>query len=97
MSESNGITKQDLVDLAAGIRSDFRTEMQEMETRFRLHVSEEFERVETKFLAEFWKWGRSADQKIRRVEYSDATTVERLANLEERVFTLERKASGSKE
>ena len=82
MSDSNGITKQDLL---------------EMESRLRLHVSEEVERVETKLLAEFWKWGRSTEQKMRRVEYSDATTVERLSNLEERVFTLERRVAGSKE
>jgi len=82
MSQRNGITKQDLLD---------------MEARLRLHVSEEVERVETKLLAEFWKWGRSTEQKMRRVEFSDATTVERLSNLEERVFTLERRVAGGKE
>lgn len=82
MSDNNGITKQDLFD---------------MEARLRMHVSEEVEKLETKLLAEFWKWGRSAEQKMRRVEFSDATTVERLSNLEERMFTLERKIAGSKE
>jgi hypothetical protein len=69
----------------------------DMETRLKLHTSEECEKVETKLLAEFWKWGRVNDQKMRRVEFSDATTVERLSILEERIFTLERKAAGSKE
>jgi hypothetical protein len=82
VSEANGVTKQDLL---------------EMEARLKMHVSEECEKVETKLLAEFWKWGRSNEQKMRRVEFSDATTVERMAILEERVFTLERKAAGSKE
>jgi hypothetical protein len=41
--------------------------------------------------------GRNNDQKMKRVEFSDATTVERMASLEERVFTLERKVAGSKE
>jgi hypothetical protein len=75
--------------------------LNDMETRIvsslKMHVSEECEKVETKLLAEFWKWGRSNEQKMRRVEFSDATTVERMAILEERVFTLERKAAGSKE
>lgn len=71
--------------------------LNDMEARLKMHVSEECEKVETKLLAEFWKWGRGNDQKMRRVEFSDATTVERMAILEERVFTLERKAAGSKE
>jgi hypothetical protein len=74
-----------------------RQQTESMETRLRQHVSFECEKVETKLLAEFWKWGRTTEQKIRRVEFSDATTVERMAILEERVFTLERKAAGSKE
>ena len=53
--------------------------------------------VETRLLSEFWKWGRSSDQRVRRVEHSDATTVERLAAMEDRLFTLERKVAGSKE
>lgn len=57
----------------------------------------EIERTETRLLSEFWKWGRSSDQRTRRIEHSDATTVERLAAIEERVFTLERKAQGGRE
>lgn len=53
--------------------------------------------TETRLLAEFWKWGRSSDQRMRRVEQSDATTIERLAAMEERIFTLERKVAGSKD
>ena len=30
------------------------------------HMSEACENVETKLLAEFWKWGRGNDQKMRR-------------------------------
>jgi len=33
---------------------------------------------------------------MRRVEHSDATTAERLASMEERIFALERKAAGGK-
>ncbi len=56
----------------------------------------EIEASETHLLTEFWKWGRAADQRIRRMEHSDATTTERLTAMEERIFTLERKVAGSK-
>jgi predicted RNase H-like nuclease (RuvC/YqgF family) len=56
----------------------------------------EIEASETRLLTEFWKWGRAADQRIRRMEHSDATTTERLTAMEERIFTLERKVAGSK-
>ena len=59
-------------------------------------VRAEIEASETRLLTEFWKWGRSSDQRVRRVEQSDATTIERLAAIEERVFTLERRAQGGK-
>lgn len=59
-------------------------------------VRTEIEATETRLLSEFWKWGRVSDQRIRRVEQSDATTVERMAAIEDRLFTLERKVAGSK-
>jgi len=83
--------------MEARIDARLDSRITESEARLKLHVSEEIERVETKLLAEFWKWGRSTEQKTRRLEFSDATTVDRLSNLEERVFTLERKAAGSKD
>jgi hypothetical protein len=60
-------------------------------------VRAEIEATETRLLTEFWKWGRMSDQRTRRVEQSDAITAERLAGLEDRIFTLERKMAGSKE
>jgi hypothetical protein len=48
--------------------------LEDMEGRLKTHVSEACENVETKLLAEFWKWGRGNDQKMRRVEFSDATS-----------------------
>ena len=32
----------------------------------RAHVSEECEKVETKLLGEFWKWGRTSDMRTRQ-------------------------------
>jgi septation ring formation regulator EzrA len=58
-------------------------------------VRTEIERVETNLLTEFWKWARAADQRMRRLDTSDATTVDRITNIEERVFALERRIAGS--
>jgi hypothetical protein len=55
------------------------------------------ESVETTLPTEFWKWGRVSDQRVRRVEFSDATTVERVSILQERVFSLEGRIAGSTE
>jgi DNA anti-recombination protein RmuC len=60
-------------------------------------VRSQFGEVRSELLSEFWKWGRVSDQRVRRVEHSDATTIERLAAMEDRLFTLERKVAGSKE
>ncbi|MDQ2899216.1 MAG: hypothetical protein M3Y07_05370 [Acidobacteriota bacterium] len=55
------------------------------------------EATETRLLTEFWKWAKTLDVKLRQLQANDVATGERLTVLEERVFTLERKASGSKE
>jgi hypothetical protein len=47
---------------------ELKQHLNDMEARLKLHVSEECEKVETNLLAEFWKWGRSNEQKMRRVE-----------------------------
>ncbi|MDQ6665031.1 MAG: hypothetical protein M3Z23_11625, partial [Acidobacteriota bacterium] len=76
------------------------TRFDAMDTRFdamERQFKEALEATETKLLTEFWKWARTLDAKLRRMEASDAATAERLTILEERVFTLERKVEGSKE
>jgi hypothetical protein len=78
---------------------DLRTYMAGLEHRLDekfADVRAEIEACETRLLSEFWKWGRVADQRIRRMEHSDATTTERLTIIEERIFTLERKIAGGK-
>jgi hypothetical protein len=60
-----------------------------LDARF-AEVKAEIEAVETRLLSEFWKWGRTTDQRMRRLDVSDATTVDRITNLEDRVFALER-------
>ena len=85
-------------DIAA-VRSDlanFKLDVDErfesMERRLKDHI----ETVETRLLTEFWKWARIVDQRLRRLDLSDSTTVERLSGIEERIFTLERKVGGGK-
>ncbi|MDQ6706681.1 MAG: hypothetical protein M3Z85_11980 [Acidobacteriota bacterium] len=88
--------------------AELKTYLQEMEARMNARFDARFdamerqfkdalEATETKLLTEFWKWARTLDAKLRRLEASDAATAERLTILEERVFTLERKVEGSKE
>jgi uncharacterized protein involved in exopolysaccharide biosynthesis len=60
-------------------------------------IREELHDTETRLLSEFWKWGRTTEIRVRRLEGLDQTTAERLAAMEERIFTLERKAAGSKD
>jgi chromosome segregation ATPase len=55
-------------------------------------IREELHDTETRLLSEFWKWGRTTEIRVRRLETLDATTADRLAAMEERIFTLERKA-----
>jgi hypothetical protein len=61
------------------------------QTREAIHDSE------TRLLSEFWKWGRTTEIRVRRLEGQEAWTADRLAAMEERIFTLERKAAGSKD
>ncbi len=82
-----------MVTYIDGKFSDLRSEL---DRRF-LDVRSEIEASETRLLPEFWKWGRVSDQRVRRVEQSDATIIDRLAVMEDRLFTLERKVAGSKE
>jgi hypothetical protein len=82
-------------ELKEYLDSRFSAMEDKMDTGFR-EVRAEIEATETRLLSEFWKWGRASDLRMRRVEHSDATTNERLAAVEERIFTLERKAAGGK-
>jgi len=60
-------------------------------------IREEIHDTETRLLSEFWKWGRTTEIRVRRLEGQEAWSAERLAAMEERIFTLERKVAGSKE
>jgi hypothetical protein len=105
MSESNAhLTKQDLLEVEGPLLGAIHGEMEKLGTS--LHA--DIERVGTRLHADiegfgnrlsthFPNWGHAFEQKMRRVEFSNATTVERLSILEERIFTLERRVAGNKE
>jgi hypothetical protein len=88
---------QDLKDHLIEMESRLIGQIRDSESRMESRIGEQIRDSESKLFTEFWKWGRSSDQRIRRVEHSDATTAERLAAIEDRIFTLERKVAGSKE
>lgn len=63
---------------------------EDLNARF-AEIRADIERVETRLLSEFWKWGRATDQRMHRLDVSDATTVDRVSNLEGRVSDIERR------
>jgi len=60
------------------------------EERLKQHVSAECEKVETKLLTEFHKWGRTADMRTRQTMEANSFMNDRLLNAEDRITTLER-------
>jgi hypothetical protein len=54
--------------------AELRTHLEEMEARLKAHTSLECEKVETKLLREFYKWGRTSDIRTRQAlaESADA-------------------------
>jgi hypothetical protein len=54
------------------------------------HVSIECEKVETKLLTEFHKWGRTADMRTRQAITDTGLLGERMLAVEDRISALER-------
>jgi hypothetical protein len=74
---------------------DLKKHLEEMETRLREHVSEQCEKVETKLLTEFHKWGSSADARYRQTHAVVGGIDERMLAVEDRVSALERDRKAS--
>jgi len=66
------------------------TKIDSVETRLVAHVSEQCEKVETRLLTEFYKWGRTADMRTRQTIADTGLLGERMLNVEDRVTALER-------
>jgi hypothetical protein len=104
MSENNGhATKHDLLDVEGRLLSALRGDIGSLGIalhgdieRLETHLCADIQGLGTRLSDQFSGWGHSCEQKMRRVEFSDATTVERLSILEERIFTLERRVAVSK-
>lgn len=60
------------------------------EERLKAHTSSECERIETKLLTEFHKWGRTADMRTKQALDASYTMNDPLMNAEDRITTLER-------
>ncbi len=89
-------TKLDAMDAKFGTKLDamgaeFGTKLDAMDAALRTHISEECEKVETKLLTEFWKWGRTSDMRTRQALGETAALGERLLAIEDRITALERK------
>jgi hypothetical protein len=63
------------------------------EERMKSHASEACERIETRLLAEFHKWGRTSDIRTRQALENVSAFGERLLNVEERISALERRGT----
>jgi len=61
-----------------------------MESRLMGHVSEQCEKVETKLLTEFFKWGRTSDMRTCQAITDTGLLGERMLAVEDRVTALER-------
>jgi hypothetical protein len=64
--------------------------MEAMEARLRQHVGIECEKVETKLLTEFHKWGRTSDMRTRQAITDTGLLGERMLAAEDRISALER-------
>ena len=67
-----------------------------MEARFKTHVSVECEKIETKLLTEFHKWGRVSEIRTRQAMTDVAFLGERMMVAEERISALERGDTGGR-
>jgi len=63
------------------------------EERMKTHTSTECEKIETRLLAEFHKWGRMTDIRTRQALENVSAFGERLLNAEDRIAALERRGA----
>jgi hypothetical protein len=60
-----------------------------VEERLKDHTMHVVQAMETKILAEFWKWGRTSDMRTRQALAETAALSERLTAAEDRITALE--------
>jgi hypothetical protein len=86
-----------------GVTQRFDGRIDASEVRMKEAIGKSIEAMETKLIAEFWKWGRTSDVRTREAIADTAATgtkagmlSERLLNVEDRVSDLERWRAGVK-
>lgn len=100
MPESNEppITKQDLMEMKAGISQDLIEMEARLEQRLLDRVQEMVRDAQTEILRGFERFSRAQDIRLRKIEadYSNLNTSEtiRIGMLEERVTSIEQKLIG---
>jgi len=77
--------------IARSIELDER--LVQLEERMKAHTTQECERIETKPLTEFRKWGRTSDMRTKLAIDNVAALNERLMVLEDRISSLERRSA----
>jgi hypothetical protein len=75
---------------------DLKAYLAAMEARLVTHVSVECEKIETKLLTEFHKWGRTSEMRTRQAMTDVGFLGERLIAAEERISALERGDTGGR-
>lgn len=70
--------------------AELKTHLEAMEARLKTHTSLECEKIETKLLREFWKWGSTSDIRTRQSMENTNALNERMLNAEDRISALER-------
>ena len=71
--------------------SALSSQIDQLRVELKEHVSEELEKVETKLLTEFHKWGRTSDMRTRQAITDTGILGERMLAVEDRVSELERR------
>ena len=73
-----------------GVEARLNIRIEEVETGLKAHTSIECEKIETKLLREFWKWGSTSDIRTRQSMENANALNERMLNAEDRISALER-------
>jgi hypothetical protein len=73
------------------VDADLKEYFEEMKADLKVHTSQECEKVETKLLTEFYKWGRTSGMRTREALQQADTLAERMLAAEDRISALERR------
>jgi hypothetical protein len=87
------VLKRDLQGVEARIMERVEGRIDAVEDRMKDFIRHADQDLETKIIAEFWKWGRTSDMRTKQALDTASAVSERLLAVEDRVTALERKSS----